>query len=640
MKEVKFLLEHQLKVYLLISFKKKIMNLSKIKQFFINKLDFLSKEVFKRNFLPSFDFGLRYVFGWFFLVIGLAFAVPVNAQTSLSSINFSGFNNVVDIINALIDFLLNLAPVLAALVIVWSGYQYYFAGLANKEGALRGFYAGVVGLVIALIARAVIPIVQSTVKGGATFDSAALEGVFNSLIDALINLSLVASILVIVIGGYRYFQGGLDDTTDGKKAVLYGVLGLVFALTARAVVELFKVIRDKPLAEVPGLLFNKNGTIYPVIEAIGVALIVLSLVVSVLVIVWGGYQFFRGGIDGKADGLDNVTKGVFGLVFTLLATFIGTALFQALQQGQSTTFQPIIDGVRELLQLVTENIALALITLSGIFAVLVIVYGGYQFFFGGLGAKTEGRQNVIYGVVGLIFALLAFVISNIIEQVFTNGGVRNLFKTGQDLKKLPDNAFEFFLPAVDSIINLFVFTASVISVLVIVWGGYQYLFASEADLGGGKTRKQDGKDAIRSGIIGLVVCVIARPLAEIVDGTIGVEFTQNSPILRLRPDNIVYLVQLILGNLLIPVSSAVTIFYFVLGSYLWFTSNGSSEQVKKAKEALLNALIGFIIVLLAATIIQIIILIVQTTEINTDTPPVQEPDNSNIQVTPGDPFRR
>ena len=45
---------------------------------------------------------------------------------------------------------------------------------------------------------------------------------------------------------------------------------------------------------------------------------------------------------------------------------------------------------------------------------------------------------------------------------------------------------------------------------------------------------------------------------------------------------------------------------FVWGGVLWMTSAGEPEKVKKAKQALMNAIIGMVIVALSYTIINLL----------------------------------
>lgn len=53
------------------------------------------------------------------------------------------------------------------------------------------------------------------------------------------------------------------------------------------------------------------------------------------------------------------------------------------------------------------------------------------------------------------------------------------------------------------------------------------------------------------------------------------------------------------------VGSAVLVF-FVYGGFVWLTSGGSSEKIKKGKDVVINSIIGLIIVFGAFTIVQLI----------------------------------
>jgi hypothetical protein len=63
----------------------------------------------------------------------------------------------------------------------------------------------------------------------------------------------------------------------------------------------------------------------------------------------------------------------------------------------------------------------------------------------------------------------------------------------------------------------------------------------------------------------------------------------------------------VINGFLIPLSSVVALLFFVLGGYYWMTSNGDEKQVEKAKDAIKNAVIGLVVTLVSATVVQMII---------------------------------
>ena len=70
------------------------------------------------------------------------------------------------------------------------------------------------------------------------------------------------------------------------------------------------------------------------------------------------------------------------------------------------------------------------------------------------------------------------------------------------------------------------------------------------------------------------------------------------------------MIRSLLSDLLIPISSMVTVFFLVLAAYYWVTSNGESDKIKKASDSVRNSVIGFIVILFAVTITQLIIFFV------------------------------
>lgn len=72
-----------------------------------------------------------------------------------------------------------------------------------------------------------------------------------------------------------------------------------------------------------------------------------------------------------------------------------------------------------------NNIINVLLGLMGILAVAVIIYGGFQFATssGDAGKVKTAKDTILYGVIGLIVAMLAFAIVNfVVASVFNNQG--------------------------------------------------------------------------------------------------------------------------------------------------------------------------------------------------------------------------
>ncbi|MBI4089320.1 MAG: hypothetical protein HY424_01275 [Candidatus Levybacteria bacterium] len=74
-----------------------------------------------------------------------------------------------------------------------------------------------------------------------------------------------------------------------------------------------------------------------------------------------------------------------------------------------------------------SNMVNALLTFTGLIALAIFIFGGFKFIHsGGDPKKLEGaRNNLIYGILGLLIVLLSFGIINIIVAVTGVECIRN-----------------------------------------------------------------------------------------------------------------------------------------------------------------------------------------------------------------------
>ena len=297
--------------------------------------------------------------------------------------------------------------------------------------------------------------------------------------------------------------------------------------------------------------------IYDLLNGIIGFLVTLAIPLAILVITWGGYQYFIGGIDGKGNGLKAIQAGVIGLAIILSSQFI---IEVTKGTFTSTGFSP-----DKLIQSLIQPATGTLVALSSAVALFVITYGGYRYFIGGIDGKSEGIKNIQSGVTGLIIVLVAN---------FIVGAVNNVFKGASADTDFGAKAKSFIEPILTQGLTFMTSLASIAAVLVIVWGGYKYFFST---LPGSK---EDGKKSIEQGITGLVIVIIAQPIVTIVNSTIGVQNSQ----LSLDPQSLIYTAQVIITKFLIPPSSVVTVGLFIWAGYLWITSQGDAGIVKKDRD--------------------------------------------------------
>lgn len=144
--------------------------------------------------------------------------------------------------------------------------------------------------------------------------------------------------------------------------------------------------------------------------------------------------------------------------------------------------------------------------------------------------------------------------------------------------------------------------AGAIAVLVIIWGGYRYFIGTLTE------DKEAGRKTIRAGVVGLSFVMLAGLIRDLVKGTFQ---TDGSGQVTLSTEAVVNVVKNFLG-IFIPLAAVVAVGFLVYGGFLLLTSAGNEEQSKKGMGAIKNSVIGLIVVLLAATMVQIINVIIKS----------------------------
>ena len=229
------------------------------------------------------------------------------------------------------------------------------------------------------------------------------------------------------------------------------------------------------------------------------------------------------------------------------------------------------------------------LNLAPFLAVLVIMWGGYKYLFSGLpGELEDGKKSIQNGAIGLAIVLAARGIVAVVRGSVTSGddGVA----LGGD-----------FLGTQLEVVSNFLFTVvGALAVLVIMWGGYKYLFS------GLPGEQEGGKKSIQNGAIGLVVVLVARPLATVVKGIFGDDETEGE--LKLETTSVLNFIKTLVSQFLIPLSSVVTVAFFIVGAYYIITARGDDERISAGRNAIRNAVIGLVIVLLSTTIVNLIVL--------------------------------
>ncbi len=446
-----------------------------------------------------------------------------------------------------------------------------------------------------------------------TFPGGTGKGDIGDLLTAITtflrNLAYPAAVLVIMFGGFKYYLGANDEgKTNGMKTIQAGITGFVIILMSDGISRLIQSVFGSG-GNAPTI--NADPIVKFLNDVLLKQLTLLAVVVATLAMVWGGYKDFMKAFEEKTSGTEAVKYAIFGLCVIFLAGSFAQLISTALGAGGKPVSIEV--GITNLFAAISPIFTSTTGLFTGLavtLSVLTIAKGGFDYYLNGLAdSKQKGIETIRLGVSGLAITLMSGFIANLLSRFFGNGG------TVDNVKVIATTDFggaakNVLVPVLNNGFDFLLALSSVMAVLVIAYGGYQYFLMSLPD------SKVKGRETITNGVIGLITVLFAKPIQILINGTI--KFTGGASDaeikLSLDPAAITNLVKVLLANILIPLSSVVTVFFLVLGAYYWITSNGSEEQVKKARTSITNAIIGLVILLLCTTIVQLIIFFVKPGE--------------------------
>jgi type IV secretory pathway VirB2 component (pilin) len=238
-----------------------------------------------------------------------------------------------------------------------------------------------------------------------------------------------------------------------------------------------------------------------------------------------------------------------------------------------------------------DQVRLFLFGIGNAGAVVVIMYSGFKYFSSGIAGTEDGLKGIKAGVIGLILINGAQFLTSLIIGGENGGGL--VTESGLNIARI-----ENFLDILQN--NVALPLASVVAVLVIIYGGYQYMFSALPEA------KGNGIDTIKKGVIGLIVILLAAPIIDTVKETIKIQ--DGNAVVSVNP--IVDFIRTFFINIMIPVSTVVSLFFIIWGGYKMIISQGDKTKYEEGISALKNAVIGVIVVLLSTTIVALITLFV------------------------------
>jgi Type IV secretion system pilin len=239
-------------------------------------------------------------------------------------------------------FLIDIAPAVTTLLIIFGGYEYFVDKEAKKTSALSTIIAAISGFIIITLAPIITNVIKATFSDEKKpFNTEAIKGLLVQITDLLLNLSSVVAVAVIVLGGYAYFiqffvNGGKQEGKLNARDLLFGgIAGLIIATLARPIV---KFIQSTIGSTANGdLITNQDNIINFIKNILANFLIPFSSIAALVFIIIAAYLWLTAGSD--EDKVKNAKKflnnALIGLVVVLLSTVIVQLIIYFVQPGIS-----------------------------------------------------------------------------------------------------------------------------------------------------------------------------------------------------------------------------------------------------------------------------------------------------------------
>jgi hypothetical protein len=250
---------------------------------------------------------------------------------------------------------------------------------------------------------------------------------------------------------------------------------------------------------------------------------------------------------------------------------------------------------------------------------LFIIFGGFEWI-NDKDVKRTTAQATIFGAIG------GYIVINLSDKIADV--IRLSIDRDKGFNPVAINAL------LDNLIDFGLNIATVVCVACLVLAGYSYYveyFWNE----GRQSDKLQPTNLVYGAISGLIVITLARPIIFFVKSI----FNADGGNLVFQNQPIVTLIQNILVRFAIPVSSIGAVAFLVVAGYYWMTAQGDEKKVATAQTMVKNAVIGFVIILLCSTIVQLITFFIQPAQgflPPSDPNPSQVSPNTNPAPLPGE----
>lgn len=239
----------------------------------------------------------------------------------------------------ILAIILTLAGYIAVAFVIVGGFKFVLSSGNSEQAASarRAVINALIGLVIVIMARVVVEILFNNVTGAnsptlsppdiaaslnpvfanteiqhipkVSADANALNRILNLVFMILGSISLI--VLAIQGAKYSLSSGDPQKTTEARNGIIYALVGLVVATSAWNIVNfaLSKVIESDSVVS--------TNTVVNLLNNIGGLIVFVTGVISVIMIIVGGFRFMLGSSE------DTIKKGRNTIIYALVGLVVG-----------------------------------------------------------------------------------------------------------------------------------------------------------------------------------------------------------------------------------------------------------------------------------------------------------------------------
>lgn len=148
-----------------------------------------------------------------------------------------------------------------------------------------------------------------------------------------------------------------------------------------------------------------------------------------------------------------------------------------------------------------------------------------------------------------------------------------------------------------AIIDDLIRVAALVAVGYVMWGGMQYILSQ-----GSSDRTKKAQGSIVNALVGLALAIIAASLVSYLGDRLGGASKGGLP----NP-NANTAIPNILDYFVFPISASLALLMVVIGGFKYITANGDPNSVTSAKNTIIYALIGLLVVMAAFSIVTFVV---------------------------------